>query len=47
MTTKQTQRRIASLKNKLERATTRPDPTGTICETLRRAIARLEGKAAQ
>lgn len=44
MTTKQIQRQISILKNKLAKATTRPDPTGDICEELRREIRRLEAQ---
>jgi hypothetical protein len=44
MTTKQIQRQIAILKNKLAKATTKPDPTGEICEGLRREIKRLEAQ---
>ena len=42
MTPKQRAKRIAMLKNKLERATTKPDPTGQICAGIRAEIAALE-----
>lgn len=44
MTAKQIATRIAVLRNKLERATTKPDPTGRICEALRTEIAELESR---
>lgn len=37
-----TKKQIAILKNKLAKATTKPDPTGQICEGLRREIKRIE-----
>lgn len=41
---KSIQYQIDVLKNKLARATTKPDPTGRICEGLRQQIAALEAK---
>lgn len=42
MTLKAIDRQIALLKNKIARATTRPDPHGTIIDGLRQEIARLQ-----
>jgi hypothetical protein len=38
-----TQRKIATLKNKIARATQKPDPTGQIISALKAQIAALDG----
>ena len=45
MTEKERQRKIAILKNKIERATTKPDPTGQIIAGLEAEIAKLKEAA--
>ncbi len=42
MTAKQIDTKIQRLKNKIERACQKPDPTGEIIASLEREIARLE-----
>jgi len=42
MTNKQIDKRIFALRNKIERATTKYDPTGQIIANLKAEIARLE-----